>query len=264
MATGMARGARARGKRIAFGDGHRIIFSPWSEQMFRFNPNIARPGDETSPDIEWIAHHKGHRLYNSVSQDRARWIWNMAFRPVPGEIFFDDDELKFSVAQGSGFVVIEPNVPWHKSVAKNKDWGLSRYQAVADQLKRAGRRVVQFAAGQFRLDGVGVIRAPDFRKALAALSRAALYIGPEGGLHHGAAAVGIDAVVLFGGWIPPQVTGYDTHTNIVAGDGRVCGRLTACRHCKDAMAAISVDQVLRAAYGHLEPSDQTSSRRSSG
>jgi hypothetical protein len=55
----MARGAKARGKRIAFGDGQQIISSPWSEQIFRFNPNIARPGDERADDIEWIRHHKG-------------------------------------------------------------------------------------------------------------------------------------------------------------------------------------------------------------
>lgn len=252
MATGMARGAKARGKRIAFGDGRQIIFSPWSEQMFRFNPNIARPGDERSTDIEWIAHHKGNRLYNKVNADRTRWVWNMAFRPVHGELFFSETELKFAAAQGAGFVVIEPNVPWHKSVAKNKDWGLARYQAVADNLRHTGHRAVQFGVGQFRLTGVDVVHAPDFRKALATLERASLYIGPEGGLHHGAAAVGIPAVVLFGGWIPSQVTGYDSHTNITAGDGRACGRLQACRHCKEAMAAIGVDRVVSAAQGYLE------------
>lgn len=251
MATGMARGAKARGKRIAFGDGKQIIFSPWSEQMFRFNPNIARPGDERDNDIEWIRHHKGSRLYNSVSTDRSRWIWNMAFRPVPGEMFFSESELTFAASVGSGFVVIEPNVPWHKQIAKNKDWGLARYQQVVDVLKRSGHRVVQFAAGKFRLDGVDVVEAPDFRAALAVLGQAALYLGPEGGLHHGAAAVGIPAVVLFGGWIPPQVTGYDTHTNIVSGRDGVCGRLSTCRHCKDAMNAITVDEVCAAAQSYL-------------
>lgn len=248
MATGMARGAKARGKRIAFGDGRKIIFSPWSEIIFRNNPNIAFPGDEGCGDIEWINHHKGNRLYNSVSHDKRRWIWNMRFRPTPGEMFFDEEELSFP--RGSGFVVIEPNVPWHKTIARNKDWGFRRYQGVADGLRELGFNVVQFGFGRSRLTGVGVIDAPDFRKALAVLSRASLYIGPEGGLHHGAAAVGIPAVVLFGGWIPPQVTGYDTHTNLAI--GKACGRLVECQHCKDAMRAIGIDTVLRAATQHLQ------------
>jgi len=250
MATGMARGASERGRRIAFGDGKRIIFGPWSEPMFRHNPNIARPGDERSPDIEWIAHHKGHRLYNSVSPDRKRWIWNMDFRPAPGELFFDESERTFAQAVGSDFILIEPNVPRQKSVAPNKDWGVAKYQEVADRMLAHGHRVFQFGHGRDRLAGVGVIHTPDMRLALSVLSRTSLYIGPEGGLHHGAAAVGIPAVVLFGGFIPPQVTGYPTHTNFTGG-AAACGSLYECAHCRAAMAAITVEQVCEAAQAHL-------------
>jgi hypothetical protein len=251
MATGMARGAHARGKRIAFGDGKRIIFSPWSEQIFRGNPNIAFPGAEGARDIEWIAHHKGHRLYNSVGA--GRWIWNMEFRPIPGELFFSAEELRFAEQVGSGFVVIEPYVPRHKTVAKNKDWGALRYQAVSQELAAAGQRVIQFNydATRGRLAGAQALRTPTFRHALAVLARAALYIGPEGGLHHGAAAVGIPAVVLFGGFIPPEVTGYPSHANLTGG-AVACGKLTACSHCKQAMAAISVNKVVTAAQRYLK------------
>lgn len=256
MATGMARGAKARGKRIAFGNGEQIIFSPWSEQIFRHNPNIARPGDESADDIEWIAHHKGNRLYNSVAPDRTRWIWNMEFRPIPGEMFFTDEELRFAEAVGSDFVVIEPNVPWHKSVARNKDWGAIRYRAVAEELVAKGHRLVQFSYPTARVTCAAALqfKAPTFRDSLAVLARAALYIGPEGGLHHGAAAVGIPAVVLFGGFIPPQVTGYDTHTNLTGGS-MACGNLRRCSHCKTAMNAISVEKVLRASRRYLEKPD---------
>lgn len=250
MATGLARGAKARGKRVAFGDGQRIIWGPWSEPMFRHNPNIARPGEESAKDVEWIAHYKGSRLYNSVSRDRNYWVWNMAFRPIPGELFFDDAELEFGHTAGSGFVLIEPNVPRQKSVAPNKDWGAARYQQVADRLRTAGYRIVQFAHGRDRLQGVEVIHATEFRQALAALARAAIYIGPEGGLHHGAAALGIPAVVLFGGFIPPQVTGYAGHTNLTGGV-EACGSLRPCSHCRRAMRAISIDRVHAAALGHL-------------
>lgn len=252
LATGMARGASGRGKRIAFGDGKRIIFSPWSEQIFRNNPNIARPGDEGSDDIEWIAHYKGSRLYNRLSPDGRKWIWNLEFRPVAGELFFSDDELRFSESIGSGFIVIEPNVPWFKTVFKNKDWGAARYQALACELSTAGHRVIQFVheSTRVRLESAASLYTPTFRHALAVLSRAAIYIGPEGGLHHGAAAVGISAVVLFGGFIPPSVTGYPTHTNLTGG-ATACGRLQSCRHCKDAMAAIGVDRVLGEATQYL-------------
>jgi ADP-heptose:LPS heptosyltransferase len=111
---------------------------------------------------------------------------------------------------------------------------------LVERLRKDGHRVIEIGDG---------LKAPDFRHALAVMERAALYIGPEGGLHHGAAAVGTKAVVLFGAWIPPQVTGYDSHINIAT--GKACGSLKACPHCAEAMASISVDQVFEAARSQL-------------
>jgi ADP-heptose:LPS heptosyltransferase len=89
------------------------------------------------------------------------------------------------------------------------------------------------------------IKTPTFRKALAVLQHAKLFMGCEGGMHHGAAAVGIGAVVLFGGFISPATTGYDFHANIFTGEGGVaCGKIIDCEHCKQAMRAITVERVL--------------------
>jgi ADP-heptose:LPS heptosyltransferase len=79
------------------------------------------------------------------------------------------------------------------------------------------------------------------------LARAKLYIGAEGGLHHAAAALGVPAVVLFGGFIPPLVTGYETHINLTGGAQEACGSLKPCDHCRKAMDAISVEEVAAAA-----------------
>lgn len=244
MASGMARGASKRGKRIAFGDGRKILWDKNSEIVFRRNPNIAPPGTERQGDIEWVRYYKGHRLYNR--QDGDRWVWNMEFSPTPGEVFLGPLEKREARRHGSGFVLIEPNVEFWKSSAANKDWGRERYQAVADALRKSGKRVVQFTYGKTQLNGVERIATRDFRQALGVMEHAALYIGPEGGLHHGAAAMGTKAVVLFGGFIPPQVTGYRTHVNLTGG-AEACGSLKPCNHCRQAMAAISVEEVLEAA-----------------
>lgn len=245
IATGLARGV-AEGKRAAFGDGRRIIWGPFSEEVFRYNRRIARPGEERAADLQWIAHFKGHRLYNRPGP--GRWIWTHDFRVIPGEIVFDAAENDFRLGLVGGFVLIEPNVPWHKSVAVNKDWGEAKFQALTDRLLRDGFDVVQFDHGRRRLRGVRIIKTPTFRHALAALSRARFALLPEGGLHHGAAAVRVAAVVIFGGFIPPQVVGYDNHINL-AGDGEACGSLTRCQHCVDAMERISVEEVHERALG---------------
>ena len=75
VGTGLARGAFARGKQIAFGDGRSINWGPWCAEMFANNPNIAAPGSEGKTNLEWIYHCKGHRLYNKLQNDR--WIWNL-------------------------------------------------------------------------------------------------------------------------------------------------------------------------------------------
>lgn len=250
MGSGLARGAAARGKRIALGDGRRILWEASSFEIFRNNPNLAPPGSEQDPDIEWLAFYKGHRNYNRRVGDR--WAWNLDFHAVPGEIIFDDAERKAGKRHGEGFVVIEPQSAQWKTVAPNKDWGVANFQEVADRLRAAGRRVVQFRGKQsaVALRNVEQLATGSFRDALSLLANASLYIGSEGGLHHGAAALGIPAVVLFGGFIPPSVTGYAIHTNLTGG-AQACGSLKACRHCRQAMAAISIDDVTHAALSRL-------------
>lgn len=253
MATGIARGAKARGKRIAFGDREKIRWHPYAREIFRNNPNIAPPGDEDAPDIEWVEHYAGKRLYNR--QFGKRWLWMPGHGNRPGEVFFDADELKFGKRFGAGFVLIEPNVPTFKSVAPNKQWPLDRYDKLAKYLRKDGYDVCQFLYGSgHQIPGVRQIKTPSFRHAMAVLAHAALYIGPEGGLHHGAAAVGIPAVVIFGGFITPDATGYLTHTNLTAG-GDACGSLQRCEHCRLAMDAITIEHVHGAAADHLKRAD---------
>lgn len=250
IATGLAKGAAARGKKIAFGNRLQLIWDHNSEQIFRGNPNIAFPGQERGQNVEWIQYFKGRRGYNK--QGIGHWKWNFGWKCIPGEIFLNDAEIKAGARQGSGFIVIEPNVEGWKSSSPNKDWGRTKYQEVANRLIADGHKLIQFTypKGGMPLRGVKPVSTERFRDAMAVMRNASLYIGPEGGLHHGAAAVGIPAVVLFGGFIPPSVTGYDTHTNVVGSDW-FCGSFTTCKHCIDAMASISVDMVYKAARERL-------------
>jgi len=260
MASGMARGSRAMGRLIAFGDRKEIRWSHWAHQIFINNPNVAWPGKKPDLPLLWVPHYKGLRMYNH--QGNGRWIWHYGFRPTPGEMFFTDEELLWAEKKtrdvgGPGFIVIEPNVPVHKSVAPNKQWPLGRFQEVAHKLGK-GRALVQIAyeGMRYKLGEAQQIKSPSFRHGLALMANAKLFVGPEGGLHHGAAAVGVRAVVIFGGFIPPEITGYDSHINLAAG-GKACGMWTRCQHCVDALEAIPVSRVFDAAMeildGRTEP-----------
>lgn len=254
IGTGLARGARLRGKRIAFGDGRKIDWGPWCREIFANNPNIAPPGSEAAGDLEWVHHCKGHRLYNRQNGDK--WEWNYDFKVRQGEFFFTDAE-RFNARHALSdrpFIVMEPNLPWQKSVAPNKDWGATKYVEVAWALKDKRYDIVQFKHKNTRriLPDVKLIELHPFRQAIAALVNARLYIGPEGGMHHAAAAVGIKAVVLFGGFIPPEVMGYTDHHNLVGNSQQACGSITPCRHCRAAMDSIKADDVIDAARWYLQ------------
>lgn len=258
MASAWARGAAARGKRVAFGDGIRIRWHRHAHEIFRHNPNAAPPGTEGS-DVEWVANYAGRRPY--CRQFGRQWLFVPGQTRGPGEIYFSDEELRYAEQFGSGFVLIEPNVPPFKAVAVNKQWPRERYDEVAHRFTRKGTQVLQFQApppygSAHRISCARQVKTPDFRHALAVLARAGVFVGPEGGLHHGAAAikfdqsgrqigVGTPAVVIYGGFISPSITGYESQCSLYVG-GEPCGSLTKCEHCRRAMLGITVDQVYEA------------------
>lgn len=253
MNSGLARGAAARGFRVAFGDGRRVIWHRNAYEILRNNPNVVVPNALTpNRDVRWIFSYPGFRPYNGRMNPSGRWTFTPGIQKV-GELFFDPGEVaQAELIAPKKLVIIEPNT---KHQAPNKRWPHERYATVARVLAEKGYRVAQFATGGLALDGVYQIRTGGFRLAAAVLQRARLYVGPEGGLHHAAAAIGTPAVVIFGGYISPAVTGYGGHVNLFTGEGLGCGQVSPCDHCRDAMARITVDEVAEAAIRILEQAD---------
>jgi glycosyl transferase family 9 (putative heptosyltransferase) len=255
IGSGLARGAAQRGKRIAFGDGRHIFWSQQAHEIYKNNPNVAPPGSEYSgaADLEWIEYYKGRRFYGEVHG--GRWHFKN-FRCPPGEIWFDGTEVaefKRDWPQGLPVspIIIEPAVKSHGAcIGVNKQWPIARYVEVARALARQGHWVICLGRDEPPRTEIPRLLTPTFRAALLVLSMAKLYIGPEGGMHHGAAALGVQAVVIFGGFNTPKSTGYPWHTNLTA-DGEPCGMITECPHCAEAMRSISVERVLAAAEAEL-------------
>ncbi len=174
------------------------------------------------------------------------WTWKK-YTPVPAEIHFTPEELAFA-APYRGMVMIEPCV---KNIGHpNKAWISDRWGKVVDRMNPGmvlddGLFVQCIPPGGRGLDEiVRHVATPSFRHAAAVLSVCRAFVGTEGGLMHAAAAVGTPAVVIFGGFISPAVTGYAAHRNLFTGTGLGCGIRTNCAHCRKAMENITVDQVV--------------------
>lgn len=205
-----------------------------------------------------MPHYRGRRLYGAVKG--GRWVFR-DFKCPPGEVFLTLEEKRFALSHLWGpdpIAIVEPRTkPIGACAGANKTWPLSRYQELASRLLAAtGCSPVQLVPAGFAplLKDVDAISTPSFRHALAVLGLAQIFVGPEGGLMHGAAAMGVpSAVILYGGFNSPRSTGYPQFENIAVGEP--CGTIEACWHCKAAMESISVDRVLEGAtrqLGHRE------------
>ena len=75
------------------------------------------------------------------------------------------------------------------------------------------------------------------------IAGARAYVGPDGCLHHVAAAVETPAVVIFGGFSPKECLGYTSHINL--GEGAYGDRKETARS-REAMEAIRPEQVVEA------------------
>lgn len=220
-------------RKVRLDFGKRLWNAVWDH-----NPRIAAL-DENGDFQTYHPRVNGLRPY-CAGKTPDRWTWR-EYKPPVGEIYFQPAELEMA-ARHAPDVVIEPNLKGKAS--PNKDWGADRWAKLISLMRSAGIRPVQLGPiGTRRFQGADLIETPTFRSACAVLARARAAVLPEGGLHHAAAAVGVRAVVLFGGYISPAQTGYETHANIFTG-GKPCGMRLACNHCARAMQKITPEMVL--------------------
>lgn len=240
MVTGHARLLQQKDPRkVRLDYGKRL----WNE-VFDHNPRIAHSTDK---DVQVYYPRVGGLRPYATFKSMERWRWT-DYKPPVGELYFQPDEIAYA-AQFSPDVVLEPNLKGNAS--PNKDWGLARWNALIGLLRAAGLQPVQLGpAGTRVLPGVTLIETKSFRWACAVLARARAAVLSEGGLHHGAAVVGVRSVVIYGGYISPRQTGYDLHTNLFTG-GEPCGMRTPCKHCAAAMAAIKPESVMEHLLGLL-------------
>jgi hypothetical protein len=249
MLSGEARAMQARDPRpvVVYRKGR-----PFWREAWNGNPRFVHPDLASMIDHQRYVLEDGiaRRPYQCKAKTTAeRWAW-VPYRPIPGELFLSDAELNFAAPfSGRRFVMIEPHIK--PGASPNKDWGFHRWQQVVKL--RPDLDWIQTGPDHVRpLSGVQFVPCPSVRHACAVLDRATAYVGPEGGMHHAAAALGKPAVVIFGGFISPDVTGYDTHRNLFTG-GTACGWRKPCKHCSEAMDKITPEDVIANLEAILEP-----------
>lgn len=214
---------------------------PCWHEAWDHNPRIAQPGE--SGDFQEVRRRENGLRPYAAWKTATRWIWR-PYGPPRGEIYFTAAELEFG-ARHAGRIVLEPGIKVKAS--PNKDWGWGRWGRLASLLVAKGYSISQVGPpGTRLLPGAEHILTVTMRHAAAVLARARAAVLPEGGLHHVAAVVGCPAVVIFGGFIAPAVTGYAGQASLFESSAEHplgCGSRVPCAHCQRAMQAITPERV---------------------
>jgi hypothetical protein len=179
--------AKLLGRPVKIGDGEKHIRNP----LYDYIPYISMDG-------EWFIDHGGNRGYFHECKalpDGERLIFNMDYKAEPAQIDLTPVENEY--------IIIEPNIK--PSAPPGKKWPY--YDVVVD---RCDYPFLQFNSNSLGVDHINT-SVVDAARWIAGCK---CYIGTEGFLHHLAAAFNKPAVVLFGAFSHPEVTGYDFHTNI--------------------------------------------------
>ncbi len=238
-------------------------------RVWDHNPNIAdcRNLLKDKP-VHLIDYHSENRPYIDYEKSTtSKMIWNKKFKPVPGEMYFSDDEI--SDAKN---ILLDAKKFWIKNNKKNfrkiifletssikinnfqlsikhqnKDWGYENWTQLVNKIKNNNLIIHSTHDETKKIEGTYSPKEMNFRTACAILKLSDLYIGPEGGFGHVAAALRKKAVLYFGGWISPDIIGYDFHENIYYdNDSSPCGEIEKlCNHCSDARKSITVDIFLK-------------------
>lgn len=193
----------------------------------------------------------GNRPYIAAYKN-GRMFYNEDYRAQAGRIHLTDVERASNTIQGR-YAVVGPTVKG--TASPNKDWGIERWEEV---IKDFPIPVYQLCENPNIKTIRGALRrdTPTFREAYAVIERAALVMCNEGGNHHMAASAKVPAVVVFGAFISPSVTGYEFHQNLAADtDEGFCGNWKPCEHCKEALASIKPSVVRRKAMRILDSVD---------
>lgn len=254
MASGEVRELRSIKPNFKFiiGDGKK---SYWNE-IFDNNPYIIKETELNNyKNVCWIKNYEGNRPYRNYGNHlpKNNYNWKNKFKVKKGEIFFSKNEnalankaiisIKKKIGEKK-LIFIEPYVKKRLGY-ENRDWGFDKWQKVVTELKNK-YEFIQFSYGtNTPIKGCINIHGLNFRSSVAILSKCDLFIGTEGGMHHAAAAVNTKAVVIFGGHISPNITGYDFHTNLyIKNSLSPCGNKFFCDHCQKCLEEITIEKVI--------------------
>ena len=101
--------------------------------------------------------------------------------------------------------------------ANRKEWGFENFQLLVEMIsEKTDAKIIQIGAKSDKLlDGVIDKRGFPARESAVIIKNSIAFIGLEGGLMHLAKAVDKDSVIIYGGFINPEISKYKNNINVI-------------------------------------------------
>lgn len=188
----------------------------------------------------------GARPYIKFNSGNAKF--NLEHTARAGRIFIPEEYNRKHPLPP--YAIVSPHLK--KLASPNKSYGFDRWAAVIKNFPIPVYQLIQDYSEKI-LPGALVLYTPHLYHALAMIKDAAVVMCNEGGTHHMAASLKVPAVVFFGSFIPPSVTGYSFHYNIgIESPHGYCGKWTRCKECDELKKTIEPNTIREKAILMME------------
>lgn len=180
-----------------------------------------------NPSVDWVTdkHFKTTSKFIKpkyrISEETTQSIYEQMLEYVPSnkvcypKLYLSEDEVERHKENYKYFTV----APSGKQAfsANRKEWGVQKFQKLVNRIKEnTNFNVIQIGSSNDKLlSNVVDKRGLAVRESAAVIKNSIAFIGLEGGLMHLAKSVYKDSVIIYGGFINPEISQYKNNLNIV-------------------------------------------------
>jgi hypothetical protein len=256
---------------LAFGVAHElskekrhVIISTRFAELAKNNPDIVAHIDPAAVDMLGMRLFPGRRVDLTYPENPGKHIGlemclragiknPCAFSP---KVYLTPAEAALGKAVASNHIAVQ--VDSDPQWTKNKQWPKERMGELIPELKNRAPVVIVGRRREGQFEHARDLRgALTLRQTAAVLQAARLFIGMEGGLMHLAKAVGCRSVIIYGGYIAPWQSGYESDVRLFTElPCSPCWRRKECPYNLTCLKTISVETVVRSVDGLLREQER--------
>ncbi|MEJ2055708.1 MAG: glycosyltransferase family 9 protein [Calditrichaceae bacterium] len=195
--------------------GYKIIIEANWVELFKNNPYVDWV---TNKHLKTTKRHIKPRYFIDTSASQSIYEQFMQSVGSSGkarpELYFSDDEIEYVRRRFDfPYISICP-LGKQKFSANRKEWGVENFQKLRNLFPDYEFVQIGLESDDL-LENVHDARGLPVRQSAAVIRNSLFFIGLEGGLMHVAAAAGRRSAIIYGGFIDPDISGYEENLNIV-------------------------------------------------